>query len=453
MELETLITIASAIFIVGIIGIAIFRALAGPKKLEDIKDLMNRGRFKEAIAELNTYIDKTERDIEAQYLLGYCQEQEKEYTESILAYRQALKTVKFPSHLPETKIRAALARTLEKLGSVNDAKNEYLLLSTIEPTNAEHFYNVGRLFLNARHYQRASNFLSKAAQINPRHGETWAQLGNAQYNLKAYKDAATSLQKGIDLKPDDRMSRYYLGLCLRYNNEGARALIELEKAEKEESIKAKVILAKGLIHADLLDFDKAISELERGLQYTLKGDETYLDLKYLIAACAEKNRDLDRAVKNWDEIHTYRPDFRDVKAKLQQYAEYRTHDTIKDFIIAGVSSFESIVRKIVENLKYEIIDLQLLNDNLIRVTVVEDVYQKKLVRRQNIAIQVQREVQPVTEKAVRDFVEFIKETRAIKGILMVTSEVTPGALAYIASRPVEIFDTGRMSELLQPILH
>jgi tetratricopeptide (TPR) repeat protein len=448
LDFTTIIIAVTTLFIFVALLIAFFSFVVGERRIEDLQTLVEKGRYKEALPKLMNFLEKNETNIRAHYLLGICQRKEKEYNEAALSFRQALKTTSFPTDIPEKKIRKMLAQTYEEMGHVNEAKNEYLILTTIDPDNYEPFQEVGRLFLNARHFTRASNFLTKATTLNAKSAEAWSLLGQAQYYQKSYQDAKTSLFEAVKMRPENLQTHYYLGLCARYSGDYEMALRELERAEKDESLREKAILGKGMVYMDQFEYSRAVTEMERGLKFASKGSDISIDMRYLLALAAEKNRDYAIAVENWEEIERIKAGFRDVRDKLKQYAEFRTHDAIKDFVIANVVNFENICRRIIENMNYHVAEFNVINDNTIRALVTEKDPQKKLLRKNYTLIQIQRDMNPLTEKSVRDFQEYLKTTHAIKGIMMITAEISPGALSFASTRPIDLFDATRMVSLI-----
>ena len=100
-----------------------------------------------------------------------------------------------------------------------------------------------------------------------------------------------------------------------------------------------------MVLIDQESYPKAITELERGLKFAQPGTDTDINMRYLIAVAAEKSRDMHTAIQNWEMIEKMKPGFRDVKSKLKQYSEFRVDDSIKDFMIASNTQFETISRK------------------------------------------------------------------------------------------------------------
>lgn len=450
MDLSVYIAIVVLLFFVSVGGFYLFKSFAGPRKLEEVEQLVQNRRFKEAITALTKILEGDDRNMRARYLIAYCHKKEGNNGSAIIEFRQCIKLGKFSPTASEVIIRQGLAESLESSGNFTESKNEYLILTTLDSSNSTHFFHVGRLFFRAGVYSKAINFLLKSASMNEKDGECQALLGQAQYHMTAYQEARASLLKAVQLKSDHLVARYYLGLSLRYLGDNDWALKEFEKAEKDEALKEKAILAKSMILIDQQNYPKAIIELERGLKITTTNIDTTVNLRYLLAMAYEKTRDLGTAIANWEKIENIKPGFRDVKEKLAQYAEYRTDDSVKDYLIASSAQFEAISRKLLENMGLQIQNLHIDSDSQITALAAEeDTNKRAAVRKTMVLALVHREMAAISEKQVRQFHESMKEKGASRGIVLSIGEASPAAINYCSSRPLDIVDASKIVPLIR----
>ena len=84
-------------------------SLAGPKKIEEIENLISRGKYKDAVVLLNRLLEKDDRNMKALYLLGLCHQKTGDYSNAILNYRRCVKIGKYSSETPEPEVRKRLA--------------------------------------------------------------------------------------------------------------------------------------------------------------------------------------------------------------------------------------------------------------------------------------------------------------------------------------------------------
>ncbi len=451
MDIVVAIAIVVVLFFVAVGMFYLLRGMRGPRKLDEIEQMMKSGKYRECVVSLNELLEGDDRNIRARFLLGQCYAKLSDHARAVLELRQCVKIGKFGPELPEARVRKALADALVETNNINDAKNEFLILTTIEPNIHDHFYQLGRLFFRSEVFDKAIKFLVKAGSLNDKHADTLCVLGQAQYHVKAYQDARASLLKAVQINPNLRVARYFLGITLRYLGDSDWALKELEQAERDEGLRDRAILAKGMILIDQQAFPRAITELQRGLKFAAPGSDSSLNIRYLLAAASEKIRDMPTAIENWEKIESLRPGFRDVRDKLRQYSDMRMDDSLKDLLIANSTQFEGITRKIVEAMGYQVSEVHLKNDSIITVIAAppEDEASRRSPRRQYILIQIERNLDPISENRVRAFAETMKDKNAGKGILMTTGDVLPAAESYASSRPIELYDAKKMVEYVR----
>lgn len=440
MELVTYILIVIIVILAGA-GVAYaYGALRGPRKLEEILRRMEDGRYREAIVELQRLIAEDDRNALAHMWLGQCHQQLQEYGLAVAEYRSAVRIGRWDDTVKEVIVRRGLARCLLENGNLNEAKNEYLILTTLEPNQYENHFELGKLFHRGAVYQKAVKFLHTATTLNVKSAEGFNLLGQSHYALKQYHDARAALIRAVQLKPEMKNAHYYLGLALRYLNDLDWSLKEFEIAEKDDGLRDKALLAKGMVLLDQGNFAKSITELERGLKFAPPNSETMVQLYYLIGVAAEKNRDVHKAIASWEKIETMKPGYRDVREKLRQYSEFRTDDSVKDFLIMNTLQFETAARKIIENMGFQVLQLWMAGEMAVRAVATEtDV--KSRNRGQKTLFHVQRDMAALPEKLVREFHEGMKEKACLRGILMTTGDIMPAAISYAATRPIEIFDS------------
>ncbi|MCB1324574.1 MAG: tetratricopeptide repeat protein [Spirochaetales bacterium] len=448
MDLPILIALVVLVFLVAAGGYYMARSLAGPRKLDDIDRLIKANRTREAIADLEKILEKDERNMGAHYRLGLCYSKRGEPSKGLIHLRRCLRIAKWTPDLREPRVRSLLAECLESSGNLTEAKNEYIILTTLEPNKFEHFFKAGELFFRAGVHNKALHFLQKATSLNPKHTDSLALLGQCHYHMQSFQEARTSLISATQLKADHYVAHYFLGLTLRYLGDLPWAVKELEKAEKDDAIKDKALLAKGMTLIDQESYQRAVQELDRALRYAKPGSDTLINVHYLLALAAERSRDLPVAIEHWEKCEAIKPGFRDVRDKLKQYSEFRTDDSIKDFMIASSAQFEGYSRKMVEKMGYQIANLKMRGDTVIEILASES-DGRVGPRKTNTLFLIQRDVQAVHEKQVREFHEHMREENAARGVVMTTGDITPGALSFASSRPIELFDGASMAQKLK----
>ncbi len=421
-------------------------SLAGPKKIEEIENLISRGKYKDAIVLLNRMLEKDDRNMKAVYLLGLCHQKTGDYSNAILNYRRCTKIAKYSPDTPEPEVRKRLADSQLSIGNYTEAKNEYLILTQVQPDNYENYYEVGKLFQRGGLQPKAIKFLTQATRLNPAHADSWCALGQAHFQMNNYQEARNALQTATQLAPSDANAHYYLGLTLRFLQDGDGALKALEKALKDEDLKPRVILTRGLVMMDQKSYIQAVAEFQRALKLVDKKSDMFLQLHYMAAAAAELNRDMHTAIEHWEKLNSIKPDYRDVAQKLKQYSDFRTDDSIKDFMIASGAQFEAVTRKMIENMGFSINQINMNRDTAITALVSETDAMKRANRRFYALFYLQRDLNTVSENQMREFHEQMKERGAQRGVFMTVGEFAPAAIEFAGNRPIELFDSAAIVE-------
>lgn len=419
-------------------------------KIEDIEVLISRGRFKEALNQLEKLLEKDERDPKVNFLLGLVHEKNGGYQNAILQYRRLLKFGRWRDGVTELKLRTHLAECFLQIGNHTEAKNEYLILTQLDPDNFENYYEAGFLFYRGKAFPNALRYLKHAVTLNQNHALSWSMLGRTNFSLQAYAEAKEALKKAAELDPTNRENLYFLGQAHRFLGEHHSALANFEKSERDEAYRTRSILARGLVYIDQGAYAQAIPELERGIAWAEDGSEFWLQFHYLLASCAERLKDMATAIEHWEVIANNEPKYRDVAAKLKQYSEFRTNDQIKELLIANRNQFEAMARTIVSKMGYRVNGVRQHNDLLMTLTCSEGP-SGQTMRVQNTLVRIFRDMATISETQLREFHDFMKAENAAKGVFMTVGEFSPSTIEYAANRPFELIDGGALSTLMQGV--
>jgi len=338
--LITYILIFVFVVLLVISSLYMFSAYIFPRKIEEIANMIESGQTKLAIKKLNELLERDDRNAYAHYLLAEAYRREHNDQYAILEYRQVIKLGKFNEKVREADVRSKLARIFKEKNAMEEAKKEYLILTKIDPTNYEHYYELGIIYFNSGVFEKSAAYLKKSISSNSSHDMSYYYLGQIYYRTGNFPDAKQAFIDALKIDQKNYKAHYFLGLVLRQIGDYEWAIKEFDVALKNEDIKVKCFLAKGTCYIEREQYPKAVVELERGLKFAKRGSDTELNIRYFLAASQEKMRDLHSAIMNWEKIFEVNKNFRDVQEKLKAYAEFRQDDRIKDFMIAGLAKFE-----------------------------------------------------------------------------------------------------------------
>jgi len=421
-----------------------------PRKIEEIQKMIEAGQIKLAIRKLNEILEKDERNPYAHFLLAEAYAADGNTQYAIVEYRQVLKMGRFDDKIKEVYVRQVLAKLYKEKKAFEDAKKEFLILTKIDPANYENFFELGMIYYNMNQMDKALNYLKKSASLNSKHDRSFFYLGQIYYKNAVYADAKQCFLNTIKIDPSNYQAHYFLGLVLRQQGDYEWALKEFEVSMKSDDLKVKSILARGTCFMERSQYPKAIMEFERGIKFAPKGSDLELNLRYFLAECQEKMRDVHAAIINWERIAEVNPKFKDVQQKLATYAEFRQDDRIKDFMIAGLAQFEHMCRKIVATMNYNITDIE-ISDTEIEIIATENEGKWRNTRQSNRIIRILRTTEVLPESYFRKLHESMRPRNATRLLVITTGEISQKALEFANTRPIEIKGKAELVELLRKI--
>lgn len=428
-----------------------FSTYVFPRKIEEIAKMIELGQTRLAIKKLNEILEKDDRNPYAHYLLAEAYVKEDNIQYAILEYRQVAKIGRYDDKVREIDVRTKLAKIYKSRNAVEDAKKEYLILTKLEPLNYEHFFNLGIIFFEAGTMDKAAAYFRKSISNNNRHIESYYYLGQILYRSSNYSDAKQAFIDAIKIDQAYYRAHYFLGLVLRQMGDLEWAIKEFEIAQRDDGIKVKCFLAKGTCYSDREMYPRAIVEFERGIKIARRGSDTELNLRYFLANAQEKIRDLQSAISNWEQIASVNKNFRDVQEKLAAYADFRQDDSVKDFMIAGLSQFEHVCRKIAEVLGLTIMEIDILSDTEIEILATETEGKWRNTRTSNRIVRIMRTTTTVTDRLLRRMYESLKERNATRIIIISTGDYSQTAIDFANTRPIELYSKGELTKLLKSV--
>ena len=435
-------------------GVIIFYILSTyvfPKKIEEISRMIDAGQTRLAIKKLQEMLERDSRDPYAHFFLAkaYLKENNSQY--AIVEYRQVLKQGRFDDVIRELDVHKDMARLYIERKAMEDARKELLILTKIEPDNFENYFKLGEVFYNAGMLDKAVGFFKKSIFYNTKHDASYFYLGQIYYRNSNWAEAKQMFVETLKLDPANYRAHYFLGLVLRQQGDFEWAIKEFDTAQKSEDLKVKCFLAKGSCYMEKGQLPKAVMEFERGLKFARRGNETELNLRYYLADCMEKMRDVHGAIHQWEKIIEVNANFRDVRDKLKNYADFRQDDRIKDFLIAGLSQFEHLSRKMVESMGYRVMDVDIISDTEIEMVVMESEGKWRNTRQSNRVIRIIRSTDTVQEGLLRRLHENMRARNALRIMIITSGDYSQGAMDFANTRPIDLYGKTELLDLLKKV--
>ncbi|MGC8765528.1 MAG: tetratricopeptide repeat protein [Brevinematia bacterium] len=442
--------------IVGLVGLGIIyvvQNLIKPHKLDTIKSMLESGKYQDAINALNAILKNDESNplahlylAEAYYLSG-------SYDLALVEYKQVIFTGKFSNSATERVIRRRLAEIYMKFNQLEEAQKEYIILSKIEPHNAEYLYQIGNIFYLRGMREQAISYLDKAMKSGKNSADVYFLMGKIYYEVSRPNEALAILTNCVKLDPKHSEAHYYIGLILKSMNSYGKSIQEFDITEqtKDLSLKIKAIYQKGLCKMEIGDLEGAKADFERGLKYSSEENNTTIAIRYALGLAYEKERRLVEAVEQWEKVAQLRPNFQDVQLKLAQYEDLRVDDKLKDILTSTPTTFEIITQNLLRNIGYEPLESTMIDDDNIEIVGMEKSTKWRNVRGGKVLVRVSRDNEDVGEDQIATLVEKLKSVHGIRAVYITTGKFTPQALRYSENRPVDLYDRQKLTGIFKQL--
>lgn len=445
----------SVTFVLVIFSLYIIKAYFFPKQINELELMIKQGHLQPAIKKLQKLLEENSRDPYIHFLLARAYEQSKDHLAAVMEYKQTLKYLELEvvnKHLKEHTVRKRLGKLYLFLQNNEEAKKEFLILTKLEPDNADNFYQVGLIFEKSGLLNKALPYFQNAVKINPNHSDAQYHTGFIQFYLGNIKEAQTALLAAVHANAQNYDAHYYLGMCYRAAKDYDTALKELSIAMRDESLRGKGHLGKGLCFWEKQDIGKAQTEFTYALESAEKNSEMELNARYHLSLVAERNRDFNSAISHWERIMNINPKYQDVSQKLKMYEDFRTDDNVKDFLIASSDKFQSICKKIAKHLNLAVEDFRLESDSEAHMLCNANDIQVRGSKKNSAVLFVFRSADPVLEKSIRQLYENMNSFGATRGICISTSKFTSQAEKFSQSRPIQLISNKDTTKLLRGVI-
>jgi tetratricopeptide (TPR) repeat protein len=435
----------------GFLVFFVVKSVAAPRKVEALAGLIKKGKTQTAIKAAKRIIVREPNNAEAHYYLGMAYHDEGRDELALMEFKTVNQLGISNKNIPEIEFRQLLAQIFIRYKQGEEALKEYLMLIKLAPKHADYYYWAGKLFTERNRTDMAANYLRKAAELKPRDGKILYELGVMLYKDKKTREAKAALEAALRFQGDNAQIQFFLGKIAKDAKDYAAAAAAFERAARDAEFRIRALVERGGCYMALNAPEKAIPDLERAVgAITDEGAQDGLYARYFLGLCYENIRDLDKAIAQWDKIYAVKKNFRDVGAKLAQYQELRSDDNIKDYLTSAPAEFAELCTAVVsQHLDLQMQNLKNLPDGCEITAIESDSAKWRNVRKMPRLIRFYRSPDPVDEPKVRSILDDAKDRNVTRAAIITSAEFTRAALDYANSRPVELFNKGKLQAMLQ----
>ena len=439
------------VVLIGFLLFFIVKNFAAPRKIEGIQKLIKQGKYSSAIKQAKAMITKDPRDFKAHYYLGKAYLADNKPELALMEFKTVNQTAIFDQFFSEIEFRKQIAQLYFKFNQPEEALKEYLLLTKLEPNNAENFYNAGKIFEQRNKSDQALSAYQKTIQLNKRHVKAHAALGLLLFKGKQYGEAKKEIDYAIRLSPETFSSYYYLGKILKESKDFAGAVNAFEKSLRDPEFKQRSLIERGSCYLEANNLEKAINEYDRAVRASKnESSQETLYARYFLASCYEKSRKIDQAIEQWEKIYSVNRSFKDVGAKLAEYKDIQTNDHMKEYLTSSNEQFMEICKKVAltaYNLGARNITPTKFGCKMVATIAKQDSWMN--VRQQVFLMLFFRESDLIEDTILRKSLEEMKPQNYFKCIVCTSSGFTRTAYSFAENRPFELIPKEKLEKLLE----
>ena len=428
----------------------VVKSVVSPKKIESLQKLIKQGKISSAIKNAKAIIQKDPQNYLAHYYLGKAYLKDNKSELALMELKYVDQHAVFDANLSELEFRQEIAPLYTKFNQPDEALKQYLLLTKLNPRDAENFYNVARIYEAKGKSDAALGFYDKTIKLNKRHVKAHAAMGLLLFRAKQLQEAKKEIDLAISLSPETFSSYYYLEKILKENKDFPGAVKAFEKAQRDSEFRQKALIECGTCYMAGNSIDNAINCFERAIS-SVKDSEKQETIyaRYFLASCYEKTRKIEKAIEQWELIYAKNHSFRDVAAKLSEYKDLQANDSLKEYLTSSEENFVQICKNAcIAGIKLEPQQITMQKWGCqILATEAKDADWRS-IRKQAFLIKFFRETDPLEDFIVRKTLDEIKSQNCSKAFICSSSGFTRSAIAAAENRPCELVNKESLEKLL-----
>lgn len=449
MEVSTIIFIIFLTSGVGLLLFFVIKSVVSPKKIEGIQRLLKQGKTASAIKLAKTLIQKDPQDYLARYWLGRAYLKDGKSELALMELKYVDQHAVFDENLSELDFRNEIAPLYVKFNQPEEALKQFLLLTKLNPRDAENYFQAAKIYETKSKYEQALNFYAKTVKLNRRHVQAHAAMGLLLFRAKQIAEAKKEIDLAISLSPETFSTYYYLGKILKENKDYPGAVKAFEKAGRDSEFRQKSLIECGTCYMAGNSIDNAINCFERAIASQKDADKNEtLFARYFLAACYEKTRKIEKAIEQWELIYSRNKTFRDVAAKLSQYKDLQANDSLKEYLTSSEEGFTKMCQKACTSLNLEAQQVQMLKWGCQIIATDAKNSDWRSVRKQTYILKFFREAEPVEDFIIRKTLDEQKSQNCSKAYVLSSSGFTRTAQAAAENRPCELIGKEQLEKIL-----
>jgi tetratricopeptide (TPR) repeat protein len=413
--------------------------------------MIDNNKIDEAIEKLLKIISKDKNNGRAHYYLGIAFDKKEDVNSAIAEYNICLRNAGFVSESEQLYIHSRLADLYYKIKKYDEALGEYLYLSKKFPNDPYFLTQVGEIFFEKKSFGNAASYYKKALQLDDKNPVAHYNIGRIYYISKLYRDAERHFLRTLELQNNFYDAAYYLGLINQQLGKPKIAIDYFSKGVYSTKFKGESLYQIASILHSTKDYNNAIKFYIKAIA-NLKENELILEAKYDLSLCYETIKDIDNALKLWNELYLINKNYKDVEKKLNIYSELSIDDKYKEYIISKSEDFKTIATKILATMNFKVLEIMDFGKIVYVVGIPMHSQEMVTTKKENNFFVFIRDSQ--TEILLED-VQLMKDkmvkNNCSKMHIIYPGEFSPEIIDFASSRQINLINKNVLIALLKSI--
>ena len=449
--------------ILAIMFISIQKRFKSKLKIEGVLKKYNEKDYLTVKEMLEEFLISDPANSFAAWLMYHSNLALKEYEMALAAIRKVISINNYKHEIDNSE----LTKEFNELGAHRALRNLYKtkrdsekifaenqILMQIDPDNPEYPLECGlELLKNKEYSERTQSFFSQALELGPNLVETLCWQAFTHLKKENFNKAKNYAQKSLGINPGYIDAKYVVGEVALKANKFEMAKQMLEPAAVSINFQKSACLGLAKVAYQEGDFDVAETWADRAVSAPLSNyelPELEWESKYFMGLIFEALSRNKSALKMFENIHEFNPEYKDVTQKIQNIdasKEGQEFEFIKDYMTIKADLFSTISEEIISRLGYNIQKIEVSNDgNLSMIVKNQDISPKVF------CVFVRRNYYLINEDQIKNLKRFMNSVGAHGGIFLNTGEFSITAKNLAAKSKIELYYGAKIESILAKIM-
>ena len=334
-----------------------------------------------------------------------------------------------------------------KLGRTEEALRGLITSYKMNPDNFDVNYYLGQTCFELKDYVKAVPCLKKALTLNPSAPNAIKWIGLALNQQKHFKESLQYCKKALESEPGNKDLLFAMAEGLENVGNTTKAIQVYQHLRTDPVYGARACLTAGMIYLSTNELDKAIPELEAGIQCQNTPPDVLADLRYHLGLSYIKSNEIAKGLPHLKALELDKPGYKDTEALITRYQELNQNSNLQIYLLGNNSDFAILCRKL---------SVAFFPKARIRITelapqweIVDMVAEVATIKWEDIVVlRFIRSTGPVNELYIRELHAKLKDTKAGRGFYISAGFFQEPARKYVEGRPIDLIDKTQLSKML-----